>query len=221
MDYPDHTNMNIERPLLSNELKNQVVVALIGQGVELDATNDDWGHLERILRRYETYAAFWEGFPRQDDAKKLLGVGKKAKKLVEVLRALNEEGFGAIVRDQIQDNDLDAFISTLQLLGELDVRSPRIDSDEKPSWQAVVERSAAAMQVEVDQWWEEVVGQKPIVSEDGTAPYTYFLNQVFRYLSGTKPGGSRTAVESRRRKFREQEKQATQAMNALRNLSSK
>lgn len=215
MNDPDNVTQSNVPPLLTTELKNQVIKGLGNNGVVLTASNDDWSRLETILQRYETHAAFWEGFPKKSDAQKLLDAGKKAKILAGALKGLNEAGFGEIVRDQLQGHDFDAFFSTLQLLGEIDVRSPKFDDAEKPSWQSFLHLSAATMQVEIDRWWQDVAGYEPIVSEEGDAPYTYFLIQIFGCFSGLRLGGSRTAVEARRRLKREQKERLRAASRKL------
>lgn len=97
----------------------------------------------------------------------------------------------------------------------MDVRSPKTEDDEKPSWQAVLDQCAAAMQIELDRWWKDVAGVYPNVLEEGGAPYSYFLSQILDYLSGPKLGASRTAVEGRRRAFRKREEKMVEAGRAL------
>jgi hypothetical protein len=215
MTEPDVDNTTELHPLLTTELCNQVTKGLGKAGMMLEATNDDWSRLEQILQRYERYARFWAGFPIKGDAQKLLNAGKKAKKLADALTALNEEGYGAIVQNQIEGYDTGALISTLRLLGEINIKSPKTEDDESPSWKAALDQYAAAMQIELDRWWQDVAGEKPTVSEDGSAPYTYFLNQILRCLPGPILGASRTAVEDRRRAFRKWKEKMGEAGRAL------
>jgi hypothetical protein len=176
-------------------------------GIRSCIVKEDWAKLSQILQRYEDHATYWKGFPNKGHLKELDDVRKKANKLAKAITGLLEESYALVLQDQLQDHDLDELMSALRNLSELEARSPVSDEEKKRQGDEFLALCAAQMQADLDRWWHDAGGWCPEVAESKTTPYSYFLNEILRGLSGPHTGASRTAVEERRRAFRKREDQ--------------